>query len=111
MLCKVIVCDLPGGDASTRRLGSLEDWDRQGASAGARRAAAAPGARPVPTSPAARRDPLPPDASCFLRSSCTSSRASLDLRSKLRVRQIANLRVTVSIAGFLASNPSADASL
>ena len=34
MLCKVIVCDLPGGDASTRRLGSLEDWDRQGAPAG-----------------------------------------------------------------------------
>ena len=89
-----------------------EDWDRQGASAGApARRRTAPGARPVPTSPATRRDLLPPDASCFEIQAVPAHEQSLDLRSKLGPRQIANLRVTVSIAGFLASNPSADASL
>ena len=109
MLCKVIVCDdLPAGGASSN---SKKTGTGRARPRGPGAPPAAPGARPVPTSPATRRDLLPPDASCFEIQAVPAHEQSLDLRSKLGPRQIANLRVTVSIAGFLASNPSADASL
>ena len=92
MLCKVIVCDLPGGDASTRRLGSLEDWDRQGASAGARRAAGRP--RRPPRADISRDAPRPPGPGSVLFFKVKLDQLTSKLGSQVQVKSASNSKST-----------------